>query len=33
MNTINLKKVKDELDRKGIFAGVFGGSLGGRKEI
>jgi len=30
---VNIKKVKDELDKKGIFAGVFGGSLGGNKKL
>jgi len=25
--------VKDELDRKGIFAGIFGGSFGGNKKL
>lgn len=31
--SVNVKKMKEELDRKGIFAGVFGGEIGGGKEI
>lgn len=31
--SVNVKKMKEELDRKGIFAGIFGGEIGGGKEI